>query len=70
MNSYGARSGGIVGVIGGREGPRLSADSTAIDVSSTMPAGTAGVKGAAFQATPLRLRQPVAAPGAGLTIDR
>jgi len=30
MNSYGARVGGIVGVIGGRKRPRLSADSTAI----------------------------------------
>ena len=30
MNSYGALVGGIVGVIGGRERPRLSADSTAI----------------------------------------
>jgi hypothetical protein len=30
MGSYGARAGGIVGVIGGRERPRVSADSTAI----------------------------------------
>jgi len=30
VNSYGTRMGGIVGVIGGRERPRLSADSTAI----------------------------------------
>ena len=30
VNAYGALLGGIVGVIGGRERPRLSADSTAI----------------------------------------
>lgn len=30
VNSYGARVGSIVGVIGSRERPRLSADSTAI----------------------------------------
>jgi hypothetical protein len=30
VNSYGAQVGGIVGVIGGRERPQLSADSTAI----------------------------------------
>jgi hypothetical protein len=30
MGSYGALAGGIVGVIGGHERPRVSADSTAI----------------------------------------
>jgi hypothetical protein len=40
----------------------LSADSTAIDVSSTMPARMAGVKGAPFLSAPARR-------GAGLAID-
>lgn len=45
MNSYGALFGGIVGVIGGRKRPRLSADSTAIaSCRPTLPAKDEVVK--------------------------
>lgn len=48
MNSYGAVVGGIVGVIGGRGRPRLSADSTAIaNRTPTLPVDVAIVKEAA-----------------------